>query len=232
MRHLTVLAPILILTFLSFIPPIISGAQEGTTDVNIERYVEFRIEYNQGDRLHLEARIEASPYPVSVFLIKGEDAYDDWIESEEIDLQAIQEGKNVTEVNVTFMVVENFSERNTTLFHRTLNIGEKDTYFLIIALYRDAAMTPEEALSRASQVDYIVDWEIERDGLSRGMLLFLVTIAIVLFLAGSAFIILYFIQRRKYLAEMEAEMDEGRRNVSPKIDAGRPPGKRAPPLRR
>lgn len=232
MRHLTVLAPILILTFLSIMPQGINGAQEGTTDVNIERYVEFRIEYNQGDRLHLEARIEASPYPVSVFLIKGEDAYDDWIESEEIDLQAIQEGKNVTEVNVTFMVVENFSERNTTLFHRTLNIGEKDTYFLIIALYRDAAMTPEEALSRASQVDYIVDWEIERDGLSRGMLLFLVTIAIVLFLAGSAFIILYFIQRRKYLAEMEAEMDEGRRNASPKIDAGRPPGKRAPPLRR
>ncbi|MBN1540044.1 MAG: hypothetical protein JW939_07855 [Candidatus Thermoplasmatota archaeon] len=230
MRRVAVLAPMLILTFLSFVPLGVSGAQEGTTDVNIERYIEFRIEYDKGDMLHLEARIEASPYPVSVFLIKGEEAYDDWIESEEIDLQDIQEGKNVTEINTTFQVVENFSERNTTFFQRTLNIGEKDTYFLIIALHRDASMTPDDALSRASQVDYIVDWKIEEEGLSKGMFLLLVTIAVVLFLAGSALMIMYFIQRRRYLAEMEANGSDEREGPHPTCVKAGSRGKRAPPL--
>jgi len=205
MRRQLVLVLASILTLLVISSPGVLGAQEGKEDVNIEKYIEFRIDYSSGDRLHLEARIDASPYPVSIFLIKGEDAYSDWIESEDVDVQAILDGKNVSDMNVTFQVVENFSERNTTSFDRSMNIGDHDIYFLIIALYRDSSMSTEEVMSRASLVDYNVDWHKENKKIPWGYL----GLSLLFFLAGSAFIIAYFVSRKRYLAQLEAEDEVG-----------------------
>ncbi|MGA1793199.1 MAG: hypothetical protein ACMUHM_04550 [Thermoplasmatota archaeon] len=187
------------------------GAEEGRKDVNIERYIEFRIEFNSGDRLRLEASIEASPYPVSIFLIKGEDAYSDWVESEDVDVQEILDGKNVSDMNVTFQVVENFSERNTTSFDRSIRIGDPDTYFLIIAIYRDSSMTTEEVMSRASQVDYNVDWSIE----NKEFPWLWVAFSLGLFVVGTGFIIAYIVSRRRYLAQLEAEEASNQQSARP-----------------
>jgi len=204
MRHGAFLFLASLIAVIVISAPEVLGAQEGRKDVNIEKYIEFEIGYSSGDRLHLEARIDASPYPVSIFLIKGQDAYDDWIESEDVDVQAILDGKNVSDMNVTFQVVENFSERNTTTFDRSINIGDHDTYFLIIALYRDSSMTTDEVMSRASQVDYYVDWDTENKEVPWGLL----ALSLLFFVAGSALIAAYIISRKRYLARLEAE-EEG-----------------------
>jgi hypothetical protein len=227
MRHGAFLLFASLITIIVISAPDALGAQEGRKDVNIEKYIEFEIGYSSGDRLHLEARIDASPYPVSIFLIKGEDAYDDWIGSEDVDVQAILDGKNVSDMNVTFQVVENFSERNITSFDRSIDIGDHDTYYLIIALYRDSSMTTEEVMSRASQVDYYVDWDAENKEVPWGML----GLSLLFFVAGSALITAYIISRRRYLAQLEAEeearsepdrppvrgFDEGRKSSPPQM---------------
>lgn len=208
--------------------PCAVAVQEGSTDVNIERYIEFRIEFDDGDKLHLEAEVDASPYPVSIFLMKGEEAYQDWTESEDVDIQAIMDGENVTDITVAFQVVENFSENNTYRFENSIDIGEQDTYFLIIALHRDSSMTTSEVMSRASEVQYKVDWEIIEKDVPWGLLV----LAGFFLIAGVGFLTAYFISRRRYLADMENET-EGRSEET-RRPAPRGPiheRRRAPPMR-
>ena len=207
--------------------PSMTAAEEGTKDVNIERYLEFRMEFDSGDRLHLEATVEASPYPVTIFLVKGEEAYADWIESEDVDVQKILDGKNVSDMNVTFQVIENFSEKNVTSFQRSIDIGDKDTYFLVIALYRDSSMSTEEVMSRASQVQYDIDWKIENKDFPWEIM----ALAAVIFLTGSAFIIAYFVGRRRYLSRMDQQEANGPGKIgAPPDDIDIRERRRAPPM--
>lgn len=208
--------------------PETDAVQEGSTDVNIERYMEFRIEFDHGDKLHLKADVVASPYPVSIFLMKGEEAYQDWTESEDVDVQAIINGANVSDMNVAFQVIENFSRDNITNFKESIDIGERDTYYLIIALHRDASMTPEEIMSRASEVQYDVVWEIKEKDVPWGLLV----LAAFFLLAGAGFLTAYFISRRKYLAELEDTQEEPSRQIERSTQREvHHQKRRAPPMR-
>ncbi|MBN1390651.1 MAG: hypothetical protein JXA22_08430 [Candidatus Thermoplasmatota archaeon] len=224
MTRVLVLIPIL--AFLLVVITMVSGAQEGKTDVNIEKYIEFRMEFDHGERLHLEARVEASPYPVSVFLVKGEEAYSDWVESEDVSVQDILDGKNVSEMNVTYQVIENFSEDNITFFDGSIDIGDRDTYFLIIALYRTSSMSTDEIMTMASEVDYVVDWRVEDSDVPWGLLVF----SLVFLILGVGFIIAYFISRSRYREKQDP--DEGPDECDRRGPAERPGERRAPPMRR
>jgi hypothetical protein len=202
------------------------GAEEGFTNVDIEKYIEFRLEFDHGDKLHIEAEIIASPYPITIILMKGEEAYQDWTESEDVDIQAILDGDNVSNMNIAFEVIENFSQQNTTNFQEEIDIGEKDTYFLIIALHRESSMSTEDVMSRASQVQYRVDWKIEEKDVPYELL----ALAAFFFLAGVGFLVAYYISRKKHLESMEMEEEEAR---PPMERPPRPPMERrhAPPMR-
>jgi hypothetical protein len=205
------------------------GAQEGTTDVNIEKYIEFRLEFDHGDKLHIEAVIDSSPYPVSIFLMKGEEAYQDWTDSEDVDVQSILDGDNVSDMTVAFQVIENFSLDNTTHFDMKIDIGERDTYFLVIALHRESTMSTEEILSRASEVQYSVEWRIEEKNVPYELL----GLAAIFFLVGIGFLVAYYMSRKRKMGSEEMEEEE-EATFERRRDPPRPvPGdrKRAPPMR-
>ena len=109
---------------------------------------------------------------------------------------------------MVFQVIENFSQNNTLHFEKSIDVGEQDTYFLIIALHRDTSMTPEEVMSRASEVQYRVDWEIKEKNVPWGLLI----LAGFFLIAGVGFLIAFFISRKKYLAELESKEEANTRD--------------------
>ncbi|MEA3558176.1 MAG: hypothetical protein U9R75_02885 [Candidatus Thermoplasmatota archaeon] len=227
---------ILMLFVLLSILPVLSllevdAVEEGSDVVNIETYIEFRIEFDSGDTLHLDAEASSEQYPISVFLLRGQNSFDDWIESETVDIGSIKNGSSSMNRTSSFQVIDNFSFQNTTSFENSIDIGEHDTYFLIIALHRDSKMDTDDILSRATQVEYKVDWSIETKSLNVPLLI----VAIVLFIIGIVFIAFYYISysRAKMALEEEAEVEKDRkprpRGPPMRIDRGR--GGRSPPLR-
>ncbi|MFO8051321.1 MAG: hypothetical protein R6V01_06440 [Thermoplasmatota archaeon] len=206
------------------------AAETGTDVVNIETYIEFRIDFESGDSLELRAEVLSDPYPISVFLLKGEDAYDDWVESETVDIDAIRNGSVSMNRTSSFQVIENFSEKNTTSFKNSVKIGEHDSYFLIIALHRNDDMEVQDLLDRATRVSYEVDWEVNEKELNLTLLI----IAIIFFIMGSVLLVLYFISWKRakhYISNAEDEASE--RPLSAQGTKERHPvrSQRSPPLR-
>ncbi len=199
-----------------------ANAVKDTEDVSIERYIEFEIQFDHGDKLHLEAEILASPYPIAVFLIKGQDAYQQWFETEDVDINAIKNGTDVSNMTVSFQVVENFSEQNITSFKKEMDIGDRDTYYLVITLHRYSGMSTEDALTRASEVEYSVDWSIEEKEVPWYLLIF----AGILFAIGVVLVGMYFYSTQKARSEVR-EMEEAEGSTRLPSRRG-PPGERLP----
>jgi len=160
--------------------------------VNIENFKFFRIDIGDGEKVHIDARIEALSYPVSVILIKGQDEFDRFVATDSVDVEQIK-GGNISDFNDTFIVIRDLSEPNTLMFERSMVIGEPDSYFLVIMLYRDSTMDPEEVLTtRATLVNYDVEWyEAEKS-----VPYYLIPIAIVALAIGAALLAYYFWPRR------------------------------------
>ncbi|MFW3145540.1 MAG: hypothetical protein ACMUIE_01865 [Thermoplasmatota archaeon] len=197
--------------------------EKGFEDVNIEKFLEFGIDFTDGERLKLEIDLESDPHPVSVFLIKGEFSHQEWIDSEFIDITAIKNGTDVTNVSISFTVVKGFSIQNTTSYTNSISIGDKDTYYLIIALHRDAGMSTDDVLTRATVVSYDIRWTIEE----REFDLSLCLAAVAIFVIGTVLvgIALYLGRRNKRHSEMEVDQ-KSQFNGPETMRTGR----KAPPL--
>jgi len=183
-------AVFMILMFASLLMfPLAEGkVVEDERDVDIDSYVWIRIDFDEGDGLELKADISAAPDPVSVFLIKGTEEFERWRATEDLDIDSVKGGNSSSSGNDTFVVVENFSESNITSFSRSMSIGERDTYYLVIVIYRDPAMDAQEVLGRASRVSYRVEWNIER----KEVPYYLIPVAVTLFVIGLVLILHYF----------------------------------------
>jgi hypothetical protein len=207
--------------------------EEGIEVVNIETYVEISMDFSSGDTLHLTADIESQPNPVSVILLRGRSSLEDWEDSEEVDIGSLKNGSESMNRTSSFMVIENFSEMNTTDFTNTIDIGEHDEYFLIIALHRDDGMDADDVLSMATQVRYTVEWSVNTRSLNKPLLI----AALVMFSVGMLLVFYYFISynraRRMVEDDGAEEIDErpARRGVRPRQGIDRRKGGRAPPLR-
>ncbi len=188
-------------------------------DVDIDSYITLKMIFDSGESLEIDATITASPDPITVFLIKGDDEFEKWKSTEDIDIDAIMNGEEVPVTNSTFVVINSFSETNTTFFESSISIGEKDTYYLVIVIHRDVNMTKEEILSLASRVDYIVTFE-EKE---KDVPYYLIPIAILVFILGIALIVFYLRSVRK-----ESHMEE---EEPPSRSRAPPPRGRAPPFR-
>ncbi len=175
--------------------PMASGEVHAETAiVDIDHYEEVEIRFDSGDSVKITVRTGATEYPISVFLLKGEEARSAWIESEEVDLEAIKSGEGVPDQNTTFQVVSPFSRRNVTSFDGSITLGEHDDYYVVIALYRDSTMSTEEVLNqRVTLVDYEVEWEIGEKDVPWHWLI----IAAAFLIMGSALLIMYFWRREK-----------------------------------
>ncbi len=220
---------LLSLSILILLIPGSTAGLEGTKDVSIEKYLEFRIEFDHGDKLHLEADIQSTSHPLAIFLIKGEDAYNDWVASEDIDIAAIKAGEDISNMTISFKVIENFSKDNTTSFQAEIDIGEKDTYYLIIALHRDSSMTTDEAMTRAAQVVYDINWDMEE----KDVPWYLLWVAGVLFIIGVILIGMYIYSTIKAREQMEerGRDDPPKRTLSSGITKGPGNRRRAPPMK-
>jgi hypothetical protein len=189
---------------------------EDSADIDIDTYKTIEIEFKDGESLELKAIITADPDPVTVFLIKGDQEYQKWKETEDIDINAILAGENVTSSNSTFKVIQSFSQENTRFFEGSLSIGEKDTYYLVITIHREEDMSKDDILSRAARVDYIVEYkEKEKD-----VPYYLIPIAVIIFLIGLVLIVIG-------VRSMRADSTE----PEEKVPERRPPVRRSPPMR-
>ena len=186
----------------SMIPMASGEIQAETAIVDIDHYEEVEISFDSGESIRITVRTGATEYPISVFLLKGEEARSAWIESEEVDLEAIKSGVGVPDQNTTFQVVSPFSRRNVTSFDGSITLGEHDDYYVVIALYRDSTMSTEEVLNeRATLVDYEVEWVISEKDVPWHWLI----IAVAFFVIGAALLGIYFWRG----AKEEPEYDEG-----------------------
>lgn len=222
MRYLvSVLFSVIVAAFL-LLSPVDGETANDSEDVDIDSYIFIEIDFSSGDNLELDAEISSSNDPISFFLIKGEDEFQRWRDTEEIDIQAILEGENVTDEDDNFTVIKNFSMTNITYFSGSISIGEKDTYYLVIVIFREEGMSKDDILSRGSRVTYDVAWETEERELDVWLLLLAVVIGVI----GLALIIYYFRERAK--AEEEALEEE------PPVDRRQPPQRtvRPPPGRK
>ncbi len=202
------------------LPPASGEIKKETALVDIDHYEETTIEFNSGDSIRIAVNVTgATTYPISVFLLKGEEARSAWIESEEVDLEAIKAGEGVPDQNTTFQVVSPFSRRNVTSFDDSITLGEHDDYYVIIALYRDSTMSAEEVLNdRATLVDYEVKWEINEKDVPWHWLI----IAVAFFVIGGTLLIIYFWRGGKE----ESEHEEGPSRAHGAGDVRRaPPGR-------
>jgi hypothetical protein len=168
-------------------------AEKDQTVVNIENFKFFRIDIGDDEKVRIDARIEALSYPVSVLLIKGQEEFDKFVASDSVNVDDIKSG-NITEFDDSFIVIRDFSERETELFERSITIGEEDVYYLVVMLYRDSTMDPDEVLTvRATIVNYDVEWRAVENRLDYPLLAIAIAIAFV----GTALIAYYFWPRRK-----------------------------------
>jgi hypothetical protein len=183
--------------------------------VNIEAYKYFEIQVAKGDDVRITARVEALSYPVSVFLIKGKAEFDKFVESDLVNVDDLRKG-NISEIDDTFTVVSSFSIAQTELFDETITIGDADTYYLVIMLYRDASMDPDEVLtSRATLVNYDIEWTKVRNNVPW----YLIPIALIIGAIGIGLIAYYFWPRP--IIDQEDEAPERGPAKPPKSFQGR-----------
>jgi hypothetical protein len=76
---------------------------------------------------------------------------------------------------------------NTTDFEDQIEIGDRDVYYLVIALHRYAGMPAVEILLMTSTVDYEVTWEVE----DKDIPLWLLPIALLFLIAGTLMVVYY-----------------------------------------
>lgn len=206
--------------------PYDAAGESGNDVVNIETYLHFRIEFQDGDSLKIDAEITSSAHPISVFLIKGEKSFEDWEESEIVDIGSLMNGSSSVNRMSSFQVISGFSKENVTEFSSSIDIGEHDTYFLVIALHRDEDMDVDDLLQRVTEVTYEVDWEVESKELNYTLL----AVAVVSFILGSIFLIIYIISWKR--AKDAAASEEGPdTNITRDERGSSPRGRRSPPLR-
>jgi hypothetical protein len=184
----------LILTF----PTVSAVTIDDSEDVDIDTYITEEIKFKDGEAIDIDITITADPDPISVFFIKGEEEYERFKSTEEIDIDKILAGEEVPQTNSTFLVVGALSMKNTTFFEGSLKIGEKDTYFLVIVIHRTEDMSKEEILSRASRVNYILKYEIEE----KNVPYYLIPIAVIIFLIGLGLIVFYVRSVRKESSDL------------------------------
>ena len=184
--------------------------------VDIEGPVEIPIEYDDDGVMTLRVNVTSEDYPVSVFLIKGEEGYHDWKKSDDVDVEAILNGDEVPDQNITFRVVAGFSRRNVTTFEEELRTDERDTYYVVISLYRDSNMSVEEVRTkRVTLVNYSVEWSFE----GKDIPLYLIPVAGLLFTVGAVLLIIYFWPTRRDEESEEAAFSGGEsRGWGPKSD--------------
>ncbi len=219
---LITISVMVILGSILLLPSASGEIKKETSLIDIDHYEETWIGFDSGDSIRITVRTGATEYPISVFLLKGKEARSAWIESEEVDLEAIKAGEGVPDQNTTFQVVSPFSKRNVTSFDGSITLGEHDDYYVVIALYRDSNMSTEEVLEMATLVDFEVEWEINE----KEVPWYLLIIAVALFIIGGALVMIYFWRG----GEEEQEYDEG---PSRTHGRGAPGGdvRRAPPRR-
>ncbi len=218
---LVTISLMVILGSILLLPSASGEIKKETALVDIDHYEETAIAFDTGDSVRITVDVRGTTeYPISVFLLKGEEARSAWIESEEVDLEAIKAGEGVPDQNTTFQVVSPFSRRNVTSFNDSITLGEHDDYYVIIALYRGSQMSTEEVLERATLVNYEVVWEINE----KEVPWYLLFLAVAFFVIGAVLLMIYFWRR----GEEEPEDDR----PSP-IQGGAPGGgiRRAPPRR-
>lgn len=196
--------------------------------IDIDRPLVFTIDYGAGDRMALSAAIHVTGPPISVFLIKGKASFRDWVRSEDVDIDDIKTGNASSGMNSTFMVVTNFSIMNITEFDRSMDIGNRDVYYLVIAIHRYAGMPAVDILLQTSTVDYDITWEFE----DKEVPLWLLPLAMLFFIAGTVMVVYYVWTRMARIPEpLEEEprrRDFGGRAAtrSNRGPIGRPPSKR------
>lgn len=155
--------------------------------VDIDRPLVFTLDYREGDRMTISASVHVAGPPVSVFLIKGTDSYRDWVRSEDVDIDDIKTGNASSGMNSTFLVVVNFSMMNITDFDRSIDIGDRDVYHLVIALHRYAGMPAVDILLMTTTVDYDISWEFDE----KEVPLWLLPLAMLFFIAGTVLVVYY-----------------------------------------
>ncbi|MDG6225113.1 MAG: hypothetical protein QCI82_06325 [Candidatus Thermoplasmatota archaeon] len=191
--------------------------------VNIENYEHIRIDFTKGEALRVSARVEALSYPISVMLIKGDSEFERFQEIDHLEADEIRRG-NITDMDMTYQVVAGFSKQNVTIFDETITIGDHDTYYLVMILYRDADMDPLEVLtSRATLVNYVVVWNVE----NKYVPYYLIPVAILFFLIGGGLLAYYFWPRGSGDDAAPSEMQYPQRPAQ-----ARGPTIRGPPPRR
>ncbi len=184
------LAPLMIALML--VPALLAGAdahrEKDQALVNIENFKFFKIEIKEGEKVRIEARIETLSFPVSVFLIKGQQEFDRFVASDSVNVDEIR-GGNISDFDDNFTVIADFSDPMTDIFKDSITIGEADLYFLVIMLYRDSTMDPEDVLTtRAALVNYDIEWrQAEND-----VPYYLVPLALIAFLIGAGLLAYYF----------------------------------------
>jgi hypothetical protein len=187
--HLLVAAILLI----ALVPGATAGSYVKSEIVDIERYIDIRINFTKGEAMGISAHIVALSYPVNVMLIKGEEEFRKFQESDFVDLEEIKSG-NITDKNVTFQVVQGFSRENVTEFESSIRIGDHDMYHLVIMLYRDSSMDPDTVLrSRVTIVNIDAEWEVRNNEVQW----FLIPIAAFALLVGIGLLAYYFWPREK-----------------------------------
>lgn len=200
---------------------------EESKDVDIDSYIVIEIEFSSGEKMDLEAEITASNDPISLFLIKGSEDFNKWKDTEEVDIQAIMAGENVSGENNLFRVILDFSEKNTTEYTNSISIGDQDTYYLVIVIHREEGMSKEDILSRGSRVHYKVTWEEEEKELNIQLLI----IAGFIGLIGIGLIIFYF-KTKDDGEEKEEEPPRGHERPERPERPIRAPRERTPPPER
>ena len=204
---------------------------EDSEDVDIDSYIVIKIEFSSGDSMNVDAEISASGDPVTIFMIKGDDDFDQWKETEEVDIQAIMAGENVTDSSDEFRVIENFSMKNTTQFSGSISLGDRDNYYLVIVIHREEGMSKEDILSRGSRVSYNVEWKTEEKELNYWLL----AIAAFIGLIGIGLIVFYFKDRNEREEEVVEPEPISRRTPPPRVrrepPSGSRMGRRPPPER-
>jgi hypothetical protein len=176
------------------------------------------MDFSKGDRMALSATVSSVGSPISIFLIKGTISYNDWVRSEEVDLDDIKTGNASSGTNTTFLVVSNFSLMNTTGFEGRIEIGDRDVYYLVIALHRYAGMPAKDILLMTSTVDYDVSWEFEEKDIP----LWLVPIAVLFFVVGVALVVYSLWKRTPRAPEGPKTREASRAQTK---GQGRPPRK-------
>ena len=231
MRHLRALVLLVLALFiLQAVSSFASGEVfEERTYIDIEQYEEKRIDFDSGDRITISLKITSYAYPVTVMLIKGEEDYRSFKDTDFIDIEAIKNGEEVDFDNVSYRVVGGFSARNVTEYDNSLSLGDHDTYYVLVILYRDRNMSYNEILTRTTTVDYRLEYEVE----NKEVPYYLIPIAGFLLIAGLGLIGFYFWPRDR---EDDEESDEASENMRRSQDRPRrtsePPGRgKAPPFR-